>query len=212
MLFIWYLTSFWAMGLLFAFIDLGLAPHCLRIRDHWIQPVSRANMKHLYRKCIPVVIRNQLVIQLPFLILLERFHEDREMNIWWDIINSGFQHLLTAIVFTITHWLFHRYCYWIHKTHHVFIRPIAISTEYNSLSEEAINWGYTYIIAGLIPVSHPWLIINIVILNVIDQLGHCGYDLWTMTDYHDSHHRLFNVNLSPLPGFDKWNGTFLIRE
>lgn len=232
MIFAFYLSSFWCSGIVFAWMDFRmLHSFTSYFTYHRIQP-----LKHpfsVYRKCAIVVLRNQFCIQLPLQLLLEDYYDlyllpkivDIES---YTIVKRILQiFVFISVVFTITHLVYHFVPIFyqnIHKTHHEFTNPIAISTEYNSVLEEFINWSYTLFAFILFPIPKPWIVFVLIVVNVTDQVGHSGYE-FDLVFYcrflsrlfqkalhfirlHFLHHSMVRVNYSPFPIVDRIMGSF----
>jgi sterol desaturase/sphingolipid hydroxylase (fatty acid hydroxylase superfamily) len=209
--FITYFLSYWIIGLFFALLDFYWPKyHYESYKKYKLQPIDLSVLYQQYKDCSVIVLRNQLLIQLPLLLIFDKYYEEIELtiSIVWNILCT---YLLINVIFIIVHVLLHKYAYNIHKIHHHYKNPFAISAEHNSLIEEFISYSYTYLIFYLFPLPYWLMLCGIVIMNVIDLIPHSGYYIDNSVLRHDLHHRLFNVNLTPFPFVDKLLGThFLI--
>jgi len=173
---------------------------------------SKTNNESI-RKCVKVVLFNQLFVLLPTLYVL---------NYIWPIefntIISPIAVLITLIkVFIsgeILYYYVHRLLHYpsiykcIHKVHHEYVTPIGISSLYCHPIEMLI--GNTLTLLG--PLY--WWNADGFTLYLGIELGffesvadHSGYD--TKGAFHDKHHQLFNCNYGSMRLLDFIHGTLI---
>lgn len=191
------MISFWASGAFFALVDSNIFfPNSFcSFRFNRFRAFHKFVLDHYYFRCITVVLRNQIVVQLPLQLMLEKYYEvylpkyfshhssdtTEEMTFFAILINMTSIFFIVAVIFTFVHFVFHTFPWLyghVHKVHHEFFEPFAICTEYNSVAEELINWSYTLLAFVLFPIPLHYVGISLVLMNVFDQMGHSGYQIY----------------------------------
>lgn len=119
------------------------------------------------------------------------------------------------VLFYYFHRLFHtKWLYGlVHKQHHEYNVPIAISAQYVHPIEQItllIQLFTGPLIVKLNPVITCYLLLFYVTMNV---LTHSGYKIpFIDTNYHDSHHKHFNINYGSMYFLDMLHGTYSVTS
>jgi sterol desaturase/sphingolipid hydroxylase (fatty acid hydroxylase superfamily) len=203
-LFITYFVAYWTFGLGYFLLD------TVWPKLHWesyskfkITPQSDTGFViREYLRCIPLVLRNHFLVELPLLFILEKIYPDVSgMSVWMIIFNIVCQGILTNVSFSIVHYIYHKvkWLYPIHKTHHQFPIPIAICVEYLSLTENFIGYALHHSLYYFFPVPFDVLIWCLIGMNFVDLACHSNYDFMWMITRHNLHHTNFNINLTAFP-------------
>lgn len=205
MLFLVNLASFWLLSALFFILDVYF--HSTFSKYKCI-PLPREKIIALYKQALPIVIRNQLVLVF-YLVVFEYFHhENKEDEILIVIAKLTSLTLILAVLFTATHKAFHKYAYWIHKTHHIYTTSLSLVSEFNHILETLFNYGYTYLVIFAFHFSYNQVCFIICAINLDNSLNHCGYKFRSKTRHHDLHHRKSTVNFSSEKWMDKILNTY----
>lgn len=186
---------------------------------HKIQPSQPLPTSSETKHCVYVVLRNQL-IGLVFQTVLVILFPGRPISqslpapqeLLGDVLPSI---ILCELMFFYSHRLFHsRELYArIHRTHHAFTAPIALSAQYAHPIE--------FIVSNFLPLHLPrmlllrdchiisfWVFSSMVAL--VSCSVHSGYALWGMEKLarrHDWHHQRVSVNFGTFWVLDCIHGT-----
>ena len=169
-----------------------------------------------YKKTSYFIIKQVITVNIPIGILIALLWEWRGIdNIIYgylypiQIIKLIGAILLSDIIFFTGHYIFHIPFFYkrIHKQHHLWSDPAAISTTYAHPIEHIIcNIGSVYlpvIIVGLHwKLSLLWIFFGIISV-VISHSGYCNIG----AERHDLHHLKLNVNYGPFGLCDMIFGT-----
>ena len=199
-LWLWNLICFWCCGLVAALID----------GKHIDSPARRIDLlSSAYRQAIPVVLRNQLFVHTPLLIVYSYTAPQDSSSLLVRVILQGF---FSTLGWTVLHYFYHsnKHIYrLIHRTHHTFSAPIGIAGEYGSLIETTINYLWIYgtaLMIGKFTVSEMCGLLLAHNAQLIRT--HSGLSGDRETEMHDMHHLNAKVNLSPWEWIDKILGTW----
>lgn len=196
MLWIYNLIFFWGLSLVWFTVDMYygyISPNKLNI--YKCSPTTGKIMLSKYIKALPVVLRNQVISSIS-LYVFETYYRIQQIGYFQLFLNLSYVYIITNITFSVTHYLFHKYAYYIHKTHHEFKNPVCIATEYSSLIEHIINTSYIYTTIYMFDFTYNQLLFVIFMLNSENLLNHSGYKLRNKTIYHNIHHQLGNINFA----------------
>ena len=172
---------------------------------------SRNSVIDIYKKCISLVLFNTLIASIvPCFIMawtqVNNIHYFSIGKCLFDLVVSIF---LVDIFLYIMHRIFHiPYIYQnFHKKHHEIISPVGVSALYMTTTD--FYFGNTlptflplYILGAHRITTIIWLIG--VIINTT-FFAHSGY---SVANYHDKHHLLFNKNYGAHVFMDKLFGTY----
>jgi len=209
-LFFTYFISYWTIGLIYFLAD-TMWPMLDRnsYLKYKISPTEDlSEVIQEYKRCIPRVLRNHLVVELSILFILEKYHYcDPNISLLRIIFHSVCQLIFANVTFSLTHWFYHNYAYWIHKDHHQFPNSIAICVEYLSLIENFVGYGLHHSLYYIFPTPFPFLIFTIIVMNFVDLTCHCGYNYTYMSNRHGLHHSKHSIYLTAFPWIEKHLGT-----
>mmetsp|Transcript_8135 Transcript_8135/g.11723 ORF Transcript_8135/g.11723 Transcript_8135/m.11723 type:complete len:182 (+) Transcript_8135:281-826(+) len=129
-------------------------------------------------------------------------HRQTESDVWNLKEELLFKFPLHALVaeawFYGVHYLLH-YSPWlykhIHKVHHRFKAPTAMTCVYSHPLEFAIGSIFPIYLGPMLTNAHPkscYLWFSMAILGTLK--GHCGYRILGHADYHDEHHSFYLKN------------------
>ncbi len=177
--------SYYIPSLILFLIDYNLWFVQYKIQDKII------NMVQLYKKVIPQVMFNTLVLPIPFMLILANFIN--VMNYKFSVAKLVFDltttPLLVEMLFYTAHRIFHtKLFYKYHKKHHEINVPIGVSALYMTPIDA--------IFGNLLPSYLPLLMISAHPVSVCCWIGlgsfntvlmaHSGFK-W-LADFHDYHH------------------------
>lgn len=194
------LAVYWVFGGLFIFMDLTLSPRLLRkykVQPHTNEPVE----KKVLFNAIKVILFNQIAIGVPlafssyFLKKLKGFLENFREVPSFDrvLLDLAVCILVDEIGFYYSHRLFHNKFFYkhVHKQHHEWQSPIAITAVYCHPLEHALSNVLPVAGGSVIMQSHTsvtWLWLMIATLTTLNN--HSGYHLpfSHSSEFHDFHH------------------------
>lgn len=219
MFFVVNLVSYWLFSAVFFALDMYAASGPSRWAERKIIWLPRSKVLELYRKALPVVLLNQALLVV-YLLIFEYFHNPvaAQTESYFQQLSSAEYALVLAsklfllkctlsILFTLSHKMFHRHMYRIHKKHHEFTVPIGLAAEYNSFLEQAINGGYIHLAIFAYQLTSFEVCCVLIVVNLENVLNHCGYNFRPKTRHHNWHHQNSMVNFSDLPWVDHLLGT-----
>ncbi|XP_054158970.1 fatty acid hydroxylase domain-containing protein 2-like [Oppia nitens] len=209
-------SMFWTVGLFYLFVDMTGRPGFLmkyKIQEPYT-PMTKSQLLDL----IGQVLFNQIVVMVPLFYLMAHASEWRQFptgqlpslaRIVADFIVFI---VVDEIVFYYTHRIVHYGPLYrlIHKRHHLWQAPVAISSFYCHPVEHVICNIMPVFIGIFLMQSHiltQWLWYGLVIF--ISLTIHSGYHFPCMisTEYHDYHHLKFNQNFGSIGLLDWIHGT-----
>lgn len=210
---------YWAVSLVYVFMDVYNWPRC--IRKYKVQPGTNepVDNKRLI-KAVGQVIFNQIVVGLPFSLVaftfMKRFTTIPDIHIlpdfWRVLIEFGFLIAIEEVVFYYSHRLLHhRKLYkYVHKQHHEWSAPIAISAIYCHPLEHLLSNVLPPALGITLTGSHLatcWLWFSLIILRTVND--HSGYHLpgFPSPEAHDFHHKKFTECYGVLGILDYLHGT-----
>lgn len=209
-----YWLSYWLLATAFMFADYA----CLYgIIDPMLWKIQHlpGNYTKVY-KILPTIIFNQFVIAPFFIYLITVKYNCLETTLesaWqmgWKLLVSGY--IIEESLFYLFHRMLHsKYVYrYIHKIHHEFTSPIAVSAQYLHPVEFMISLVQIFAGPLLLQMHLPTVCVWILLVQFFNVSSHSGFRLkWCANNnsFHDDHHRLYNCNYSSIPHIDKWFGT-----
>jgi len=189
---------------------------------HKLQKQEKQPTGDQIRDALFVVLRNQAMgVGLQYLLLLlaqyrgepSRLDISPELPSLIIFVRDLFIALIVReALFYYSHRLFHmkRLYPYIHKVHHRFTAPIALSAQYAHPVE--------HLIANILPIVLPCMLLRTHILTFwVFLIGmlletstvHSGYDFWPhLAEKHDRHHEVFIWNFGAcIDWFDVLHGT-----
>lgn len=213
-----HLFLFWSVSSIYCFIDLA-KPHWLAA--YKIQPDVHASRED-YVKCVKQALFNQMFVGVPFVVGFHYATEWRtdstytHLSTWPSfyefILHLGLILLIEEFWFYYAHRLFHMgalYKY-VHKRHHQFQAPVAMSAIYAHPVEHAmanlfpVHLG-PFLLGSHLSTTTVWFIVAT--LNTMN--AHSGYHLpfFPSPEAHDFHHLKFGNNFGVLGILDALHGT-----
>jgi sterol desaturase/sphingolipid hydroxylase (fatty acid hydroxylase superfamily) len=173
------------------------------------------------KKCILIVLFNQLFVVLPGLCTLDYFSklgflrgirfEEQLPSIMEVFIHAIASALCVEIGFFYSHyalhspWLYSR----VHKIHHEFLAPEGLAAIYAHPLEALVGNTFAVMGGAFVVGLHgfSWYI-GVVIGWLLTISGHSGYGLFWQKKRHDLHHQLFNCNYGSFFLLDRLHGTY----
>jgi len=156
----------------------------------------------LYKKTVYHVLYLQFCYSLPVLYMLIPFWKWRGITTTYntigvfDLIKLGLNGLLGETIFFYLHYWSHLILYSsIHKMHHEWTNPCAVSAAYAHPIEYVVVSLPSFLLPPMITGSN-WIISNVwfMIATTSVVLDHCGYKNIHTSEFHWKHHKYFNVN------------------
>lgn len=209
---------YWGAGLIYTFIDLTGKPGFLlryKIQDNSPYPVKFSKVWHVIKQ----VLINQILIGLPFAVvgyhLMKWRGYDNGVDLptfQWVLLELTVYILMEELGFYYSHRLLHHPKVYkhIHKRHHEWTSPIAITAVYCHPLEHIFSNLIPPYLGPLLMGSHAatsWLWFTIAILSTLN--AHSGYHFpfFPSPEAHDFHHLKFNQNFGMLGVLDRLHGT-----
>jgi len=202
------LICFWAVCAIYISLPYLFPSFSAR---HKLQKLEKQPTIAEIRECCGVVLRNQLVtisVQLALIGKPPLFRCDLILPGPAEVIRDiTFGVIIREILFYYTHRSFHHPSIYsvIHKPHHRFTAPVALSAQYGTITE--------HLLANVMPILLPPMILDSHLVTFFVFMGlelaksaavHSGYDFLAMSArHHDLHHEKSIVNFG-LIGLLDW--------
>ncbi|XP_059622725.1 fatty acid hydroxylase domain-containing protein 2-like [Phlebotomus argentipes] len=217
--FIWTFVLYWTVGGLYLLMDITEKPAFLR--KYKIQPGTNEPMnREKLTKLLKTVLFNQFVIGFPMAFLNWHVMKERvDMNVV-ELFPSPARILLDLIVclllneigFYYSHRLLHSRLLYkiIHKKHHEWTAPIAISAMYCNPIEHTFSNLVPPFLGLFVMRSHPataWIWFSIAIMGTLNDHSDYHFPLLPSPEAHDFHHLKFNNCYGVIGLLDWLHGT-----
>ena len=160
------------------------------------------------KQMMPLVLVNIFCVTLPYSLFVEHAIEDVERNQYGFVPNFCVIYLIADFLTYWFHRLFHHpKLYFLHKTHHDYVYPIAMEALYtHPIDYFVVNLGpFTSPIFILYPRDYIIKITIIIAVTLTTIQSHGGYTF--LNDAHLKHHKFYKVNYG-LGVSDRIFGTF----
>ncbi|XP_064481397.1 fatty acid hydroxylase domain-containing protein 2-like [Ornithodoros turicata] len=209
---------YWVVGGLYTIVDLTGRPSFLlryKIQDAAPYPVEYSKVLHV----VGQVLFNQIVVGLPFGILAHSllcwrgYDSGRELPTFhWVIFELTVHILIEEVGFYYSHRLLHhpRIYKHIHKRHHEWTSPIAITAVYCHPVEHVFSNLLPPMLGVITMGSHPataWLWFTLAILSTLNAHSGFHFPFFPSPEAHDYHHLKFTQNYGVLGVLDRLHGT-----
>lgn len=214
------MSVFWIANFFLLIIEITKWPQFLTKYKIQEDPITEKH-KPMLKKTLQVVVFNQTVIGIPFMVLTYYLFEWRGCafhgelpTFHWFLLELTVFSLVEELGFYYSHRMMHHrnlYSY-IHKRHHEWTAPIGIISLYAHPIEHVISNLLPPILGPLLMKSHLcsiWVWFTIALLST--TISHCGYHfpLLPSPEAHDYHHKMFINNFGVLGILDRLHGTDL---
>lgn len=209
-------TLYWAYGLLLGVLELTpVGAAVMHLPERKLQASKHPSAQD-YARCAAVVVRNQLLVNLPVSLLLPlagRVRADPGLPSAWEVVRDvvGFI-LVEEVGFYYSHRAMHAPGLYrhIHKVHHEFTAPFGLAATYCHPLEQLLSNIGPLVAGPLLLNSHVltfWAWVTLATINTINS--HSGYALPLAPAPlgHDYHHMAFVGNYGVLGILDTLHGT-----
>nr|XP_022321750.1 fatty acid hydroxylase domain-containing protein 2-like isoform X1 [Crassostrea virginica] len=214
------MSVFWFANFFLLIIEITKWPQCLIKYKIQEEPVNEKH-KPMLQRAVQVVLFNQTVIALPFMVVMYHLMKWRGCvfqgelpTFQWFLLELAVFSLVEELCFYYSHrTLHHRSLYsYIHKRHHEWTAPIGIISLYAHPIEHLVSNLLPPVLGPLLMGSHlcsAWVWFSIALLST--TVAHCGYHfpLLPSPEAHDYHHKTFVNNFGVLGILDRLHGTDL---
>ncbi|KAM7291468.1 fatty acid hydroxylase domain-containing protein 2 [Ixodes scapularis] len=209
---------YWVVGGLYTIMDLTGKPSFLlryKIQDSAPYPVAGRRVGQVVLQ----VLFNQVVVGLPFgllahhLLLLRGYNRSGELPTFhWVVFELTVCILVEEAGFYYSHRLLHhpRLYKHVHKQHHEWTAPIAITAVYCHPLEHLFSNLMPPLLGVLLLGSHTataWLWFTLAILSTLNAHSGFHFPLLPSPEAHDYHHLKFTQNYGVLGVLDRLHGT-----
>lgn len=177
---------FFGVSLIIFLIDISQI-----FKNYKIQQKPSKKIIGYYKKCLPTVLYNMLIMLFPattFLAIFTNFYS-QEFNIIKLIFDFIIGMGIVDILFYFFHRIFHtKMFYSYHKQHHELTAPVCIGAAYASVSE--------FYLADLLPIYAPMILLSSdnltvciwIALTTFSTVGMAHSGFKRISQYHDRHH------------------------
>jgi len=193
-------TFLFTISLCFAYVDIYNKPECIVKRKINKKKVPPSDIK----KAFGVVFKRTVVdapLNLALIygtIYVGNVYHGVMPSVPYILLDFVLRFIITDIYFYTAHRIVHKWFYnTVHKTHHYFKTPVAISSLYCERTEMLFVNLMALQVPSMILRSHIYLIILWTIIGVVNTtVVHSGYNLISPINSvtHNRHHEFFNVN------------------
>ncbi|XP_067141742.1 fatty acid hydroxylase domain-containing protein 2-like [Centruroides vittatus] len=216
------ISVYWTICLPFTLIDLTGKPEFLH--KYKIQKLDCKNYPVRVADAIAVIRRvlfNQTFVAIPCVILIYHLWKSWEFrglkyeapSVSFIIIQLFLHTILSEIIVYSVHRTLHTRSIYkrIHKTHHLWDKPIAITAVYVHPVEHVFMNVIPFYIPSFIFGAHPinlwiWIVVG-TSYNVFDHIGYHLPFFPHSPEYHDFHHKRIWNNFGSVGFLDKLFGT-----
>lgn len=211
--------TYWFFGGMFVLLDITLWPRFLRkykIQAGANEPIDQKDLM----KIIRVILINQIFISVPLSYIGYMIKQSRGIktslldvpNFYTVVYQLAICILIDEIGFYYSHRLVHhKYLYkWLHKKHHEWTAPIAITALYAHPLEHIFSNVLPVALGPIIANSHlsvAWIWYTLAQLTTLSNHSGYHFPFFQISEFHDFHHLKFVECYGKLGLLDRLHNT-----